>query len=224
MNDATKNSDTVHASRAQAATATDTCEVHGHYELICRRVKPHMAARFEKLSHLRAAIKSIDLAGRLESILDRMRYTAWASEIDNLVTTEGKNALLTNGLKGAGYTAAVYMGLISSVSYTSQPVVDDTMASHATWTEAGGTNAPTFAARLAVTFGTASAGSLATSASSNFTMTGDGTIKGAFICFNGANATIGNTTGTLYAAGLFSADKIVVVNDVIQVSYTTRLT
>lgn len=148
----------------------------------------------------------------------------WQDYIDNTVTTEGKNALLTNALKGSAYTAAVYVGLISSAGYASVPVVGDTLASHATWTEAGTTNAPTFAARVAATFGTASAGSLATSASSNFTMTGAGTVKGAMIVFNGATSTILNTTGTLYAAGLFSGDKAVVTNDVIQVSYSTSLT
>lgn len=148
----------------------------------------------------------------------------WEDSIENTVTTVGKDALLTQALKGAAYTAAVYIGLISSVGYSSVPVVGDTMASHATWTEAGSTNAPTFAARVAATFGTASAGSLATSSSSNFTMTGAGTIKGAFVCFNGATATLMNTTGTLYAAGLFTGDKIVVANDVIQCSYTTSLT
>jgi hypothetical protein len=55
-------------------------------------------------------------------------------------------------------------------------------------------------------------------------MTGNGTVKGALVCFNGATSAVANTTGTLYAAGLFSGDKIVVTNDIIQVSYTTTLT
>lgn len=148
----------------------------------------------------------------------------WEEGLNNTVTTEGKNALLTQGLKGSSYTAAVYIGLISSVSYVSAPAAGDTMAAHSNWTEAGTTNAPTFTARLAATFGTASSGSLATSSSSNFTMTAGGTVKGAMICFNGATSTILNTTGTLYAAGLFASDKTVVTNDVIQVSYTTTLT
>lgn len=156
--------------------------------------------------------------------LDADGNLKWEDTIENTVMTLGKDALLTQALKGSAYTAAVYIGLISSVGYTGAPVEGNTMASHATWTEAGTTNAPTFAARVAATFGTASGGALATSSSSNFTMTGAGTIKGAMICFNGATSTILNTAGTLYAAGLFSGDKIVVANDVIQVSYTTTLT
>lgn len=148
----------------------------------------------------------------------------WHDHIDNLVTTEGKNALLDKGLAGAAYTAAVYIGLISGDSYVSVPVVGDTMASHATWKEAGSTYLPTFAARVAATFAAASSGTKATSTTSNFTMTGAGTIKGAMICFNGATSAILNTTGSLYAAGLFSSDKMVVASDVIQVSYSTTLT
>lgn len=178
-------------------------------------------------SHTKAAAlgDSGEAHGRYEfKCFDKDGNLKWQDSIENTVMTAGKNALLTNALKGSAYTAAVYIGLISSVGYVSVPVVGDTMTSHATWTEAGSSNAPTFAARVAATFGTASAGTLATSTSSNFTMTGSGTIKGAFVCFNGATSTILNTSGTLYAAGLFSEDKNVVATDVIQVSYSTTLT
>lgn len=158
------------------------------------------------------------------SCFDSKGNLKWEEGLNNTVTTEGKNALLTQGLKGSSYTAAVYIGLISSVSYVSAPVAEDTMAAHSNWTEAGTTNAPTFISRVAAVFGTASNGSLSTSSSSNFTITGAGTVKGALICFNGATSTILNTTGSLYAAGLFTSDKIVATNDTIQVSYTTTLT
>jgi hypothetical protein len=88
----------------------------------------------------------------------------WEDDLENTVMTLGKDALLTNALKGSAYTAAVYVGLISSISYVSAPVAGDTMAAHGTWTEAGAVNAPTFAARVAATFGAAAAGALATSA------------------------------------------------------------
>src|SRR6266576_2241715 len=35
-------------------------------------------------------------------------FVAWEVAIENLVTTEGKNDLLTNYLKGSSYTAAFY--------------------------------------------------------------------------------------------------------------------
>jgi hypothetical protein len=156
----------------------------------------------------------------------------WEETLKNTIMDEGKSALLTAGLKGSVYTAAVYIGLISgTVGYVSPPVVGNTMLAHATWVECGSsTNYPlvTPANRLTATFGTASIASpnvtLATSASSNFTIgaTG-GTVKGAMVCFNAATNVIGSTAGSLWAAGLFSGDKIVVPNDVIQVSYQVTL-
>jgi hypothetical protein len=149
-------------------------------------------------------------------------------QFSNVVCNEGKNAMLTNTMKGSSYTAVNYMGLISSASYTSAPVVGDTMASHSTWTEAGTTNAPTFAARLAPSFGTASGGSLGQSATTNFTMTGAGTVKGCFLAIKDMSGTAPtsaplNTSGALYSAGLFGSDKVVSANDVIQVTYSTSL-
>jgi hypothetical protein len=218
---------TVQASICNGVSMGDAGEAHGHYRFTCLRVKQHMTQRFNKLKEaMERAVSEArhDVAERIHAVQMKMRYVAWADSFENTVMTLGKDALLTNALKGSGYTAACYFGLISSISYVSVPVAADTLGSHATWTEAGAANAPTFAARIAATFGTAGSGSLATSASSNFTMTGNGTVKGAFLCFNGATSAIANTTGTLYAAGLFSGDKIVITNDVIQVSYTATLT
>ena len=146
---------------------------------------------------------------------------------DNLVCTEGKNAMLDNALAGSAYTAVNYMGLISSVSW-SAVAAGDTMASHAGWTEAGGANAPTFAARLAPAFSAASAGSKAQSTTTNFTMTGAGTVKGCFLAVKSAagvapTSAVANTSGALWSAGTFSADKVVAANDIIQVTYSTSL-
>jgi len=70
------------------------------------------------------------------------RYPVWRDEVArNLVTTVGKNYLLDNGLAGSSYTAAFYLGLISSTSY-SAVAAGDTMSSHAGWLEAGNANTP----------------------------------------------------------------------------------
>ena len=134
--------------------------------------------------------------------------------------------MLQTALTGSAYTVVgPYMGLISSVSYTTGPAASDTMASHGGWTEAGSTNAPTFAARIAPAFGTATAGAIALSTPTSFTMTSAGTLKGAFITYGtGATATLMSTAGTLLSAGTFTGGDQPVNNlNVVQVSYSLSL-
>ena len=149
----------------------------------------------------------------------------WEEKIDNVVCTLGKNLMLQTALTGSAYTVTgPYMGLISSVSYTAVAAAD-TMASHTGWTEAGSTNAPTFAARVAPAFGTASAGAISTSSPTSFTMTGAGTLVGAFITYGtGAVATLMDTNGVLLSAGAFTGgNQPVNSGNVVQVSYSLSL-
>lgn len=146
----------------------------------------------------------------------------WEDRADNLVTTVGKNNALDNELAGSAYTAAWYMGLISSTSYSAIAAAD-TMASHGGWLEAGVANAPTYsqATRPAPAWSAASAGSKATSAAVAFSITGTGTVKG---CFLTSVATKDGTTGVLYSAGLFTGgDKAVANLDTINVTYTASM-
>lgn len=103
--------------------------------------------------------------------------------------------------------------------------VADTMSSHVNWTEAGSTNAPTFAARGTVAWSAAAAGVKQTSSPVSFTMTGAGTLTGAFIILGtGAVSTLMNTAGTLFSAGAFSGgSKIVAANDIVNVSYSCTI-
>jgi len=192
----------------------------------------------DKLNAVESANASISsLAGIGESCQAEGVYTfkcfeyeggplLWKDTVHNVVATVGKNLMLQTALTGSAYTVVgPYMGMISSVSYTTGPVAGDTMASHGGWTEAGTTNAPTFSARVAPSFGTASAGAISTASAVTFTMTSTGTLKGAFIVYGtGAVTTILSTAGTLLSAGLFTGgDQPVNTGNVIQVTYSLSL-
>jgi len=131
----------------------------------------------------------------------------WVEEFSNLVTTAGKNDLMTKYFKGSTYTAAWYLGLKG----TGSAAVGDTLASHAGWSEVN----PYSGNRPAITFGTASGGSLAASSAVSYSITGSATVAGAFI----ASANTG-TSGTLYSAGDFTAARSVVSGDTLNVTPT----
>jgi hypothetical protein len=157
-----------------------------------------------------------DMHGRYEiTCRDADGNVKWVDFIENLVTTVGKNDLLDKYLAGSAYTAAWYMGLISSTSYTTGPAVGDTAASHGGWTE---DVAYSQASRPTAAWSAASAGSKSLSAALQFSINGTTTIKGCFLI---SNSTKSGTTGILYSAGLFSGgDKAVANGDTLSVSYT----
>jgi hypothetical protein len=164
-----------------------------------------------------SVLEAFNLGGNyVVSCRDAEGNLKWQEEIKNVVTTAGRNDLLDKYLAGSTYTAAWYIGLISSVSYTGVPVLADTSASHGTWTEDATYSNGT---RPAATFASASGGNKATSSASVFNINGTATIKGCFLI---SNSTKSGTTGILYSAGLFSGDKPVSNTDTLSVSYTAQ--
>lgn len=140
----------------------------------------------------------------------------WEEEIHNLVTTVGLNLTMDTVL-GNVAAGAIVMGLKG----TGTAALTDTQASHASWLEVGGTNAPTYTGnRQTPSFSAAAAGAKTTSSALVFSMTGSGTVAGCFINIGGS-ATKDSTTGTLFSAGDFTAgSKTVTSGDTLSVTYT----
>lgn len=175
-----------------------------------------------RIAELRRFSQHEDADALHRHMLQELMQPAWQEVNTNLVTTAGLNDILDKYFGGSGYTAAWFCGLVSSASFTAY-AAGDTMASHAGWLEAGGSNAPTYTGnRPALTFGAASAGVKATSSASSFTFTGAGTIRGAF---TNSVTTKDGTTGVLYNAVDFTGGTRTVANtDVVNVSVSFSAT
>jgi hypothetical protein len=133
----------------------------------------------------------------------------WVEDIDNLVTTEGKNDILDKYFKGSSYTATWYLGLKG----TGSAAAGDTLASHSGWSEV----TPYSGNRPAITFGTTSSGSNTATAVS-YTINATATVAGAFV--SSVNT---GTSGKLYSAGDFAASRSVVSGDTLNVTLTVSV-
>lgn len=148
----------------------------------------------------------------------------WSDTFKNLTTNVGRKNIMDSyfGNTGGG---AIVMGLGGNNAVPAFiPAYTDTQASHAGWFEVGGANAPTYSGtRKTPSFSAATSANpsvLVTSAAVVFSMTGSGTVYGAFINVGGSTA-IDNTTGTLFSIGAFTAGpKTVTSGDTINVTYT----
>lgn len=235
------------AAIVRSAMLTEHAGVGGLYGATCFSPPEHLRAEFIGLRDEEQRLRSLVLEelrhGRMVfapvwADLDAVRrdlgnmpvVEAWSDVFHNTVVTEGKNAILTHFLKGSSYTASQVLGLIESTGYSAISATNTA----ANITAAGG-GSPTngwneatssmCAARQTPSFGTASAGSLAASATSH-SILATLTSKGAFLmCRSTAgtapSTTVGNTNGALYSAGLYSGgDRSGVNGDTLQVTYT----
>ena len=148
----------------------------------------------------------------------------WTDGFDNLTTNVGRANLLDSYFANTG-GGAVVMGLMTNNAVpVSTPDVTDTQSSHTGWYEAGSAHAPSYSGtRKTPSFSSATSANpsvLSTASAVVFSMTGSGTVTGAFINIGGSSA-IDNTTGTLFSAGNFTAgSKTVTSGDTINVTYT----
>ncbi len=139
----------------------------------------------------------------------------------NVVTTEGKNDTLTQYFKGSSYTATWFVGLVNNAGFTAFAATDTAAQINGTnqWTE---WTTYSESVRQTLTLGTASAGSIDNSAAkATFTISGSGTLNGAFIA---SSSTKAGTAGKLYGAGSFASTQAVVSTNVITVTATLTQT
>lgn len=243
MNESIKAADRINGNIGIAAALADRLGLTGIYHGICEGYKGMHEAEylreFPRLQALRdqrdALIRQggVFAANMLDSIdtelqkferyMKSLTEVKWDQHAPNVVTTAGANLALDTILAGSAYSVVgPFMGIIGAVTFTTAPVIADTMASHTGWTEAGATNAPTYTApRKTIAWSAASAKSKSPSAAPVFAITGTGTAKGVFLAYGtGAVSTIDSTAGVMYSAGLFTGgDQPVVSTNTLTVTY-----
>lgn len=134
--------------------------------------------------------------------------------INNLITTVGKNSVLDVGFRAQTQISAWYMGLIDNTSFTAIDV-SDTMASHAGWIEFY--TGYSQATRVQWSPSAASGGSISNATAAQFDITATATLKGVFITSgSGKNG----TTGTLWSAAAFAANVSVQNGDQLKLTYS----
>ena len=171
------------------------------------------------------ANEQIQITGHYDvKCLDVEGNVKWEDEIKNLVVTVGKNDLLDKYFAGSAYTAGWYMGLVDNTSFSAY-AAGDTLASHAGWLEfLSYTISGSATNRATPSWGSASAGSKATTATT-FTISGSGTVLGAIMCTTQARNTSSNGgAGILYSAGSFTGgSRAVISGDSLLVTYTASV-
>lgn len=168
------------------------------------------------MERLRPIIEGLEVEGKWLVEHVRGGRVIGRYDVKNLITTEGKNAMLDIMFHGSTQVTTWYQGLIDSSGYTAV-AVGDTMSSHAGWNEF---TSYSESVRQTWVEAAASASSITSSAVSTFTMSGSGTVKGLFLV---SNSTKSGTTGTLWCATLFSSAVAVISGDTIKLTYTVNL-
>jgi hypothetical protein len=152
--------------------------------------------------------------------IDKDGNLKWKTSEHNLVVNEGLQNMNTQYFKGATYSAAFFLGLITGPGSGTTFAAADTLASKA-WTEFTDYTG----ARKAVTFGTATTADPSvisnSGAPSQFIISGaGGVVAGAFLC-----TVSSGTSGVLFSESDFQSpgDRTVVAGDTLNVTYTFSL-
>lgn len=166
------------------------------------------------------ASEALHTIGVYHAELVRDGKVIWTDTFPNVVTTEGKNAMLDKFLGlGAAY-AAIAVGLHTTVGNASSTYASPSPQVESVVYSNGTRGVPSFSA--------ASAGAKATSAAVAFTINGSASITGAFMALGAAGVTTKSDTAAtaiLLSSGAFSGGtRAVISGDTLNVSYSMTLT
>ena len=135
------------AQIARGAGGVERCDVHGTYHFAAVR-----ARSLEQYEDLIAKIRTAEEFARsrpgdpkayawargkvdqMQRQIAKISDPLWEDDAPNVVTTLGRNYLLDNGMAGSAYTAAFYVGLISSVGFTNLATTVSALASYTSGT------------------------------------------------------------------------------------------
>ena len=144
----------------------------------------------------------------------------WTESVKNLVTNEGLDDVLDKYLKGSGYTAAWYVGLVDNASFTAIAATNTSTDIHVSTATNGWIEFDDYSegVRQTLTLGTVSSQSVDNSASkAAFSIDATGVVNGAFVVDTNV---WGTGAGVLYGAASFSATRNVENGDTLNVTVT----
>ena len=151
----------------------------------------------------RFAVEHYDKDGNLKGTYD----------IPNGIVDVGLNDILDVAFHVGSQITAWFIGLVDNSGFSAFADAD-TMASHAGWNEF---TTYSEATRVAWAEDAPASRSITNTTSSDFSITGTGTIKGIFLI---SNNTKSGTTGTLWATAAFASNVAVVNGDSLKITYT----
>jgi hypothetical protein len=134
-------------------------------------------------------------------------------EFPNGITDAGMNSILGIMFHSDTQITTWYIGLIDNSGFSAL-ANGDVMSSHAGWNEFTTYSQST---RVAWSPGASSSRSITNGTTSDFSITGSGTMKGIFIV---NNSTKSGTTGTLWSTAAFGSTVAVLNGDTLKVTYT----
>lgn len=166
------------------------------------------------------AVEDLGVLGVFHAECIRDGEVIWTDTFKNIVTTQGRNAMMDKFLDlGAAY-AAIAMGLHTTVGNaastysTPSPQVESVVYSNGT--------------RPVPSFSASSGAVKSTSAAVTFNINGSATITGAFIAIGAAGVTTKSDTAAsavLFSSGAFSGgSRAVISGDTLNVTYSLTMT